>query len=52
MIGKRVKQGNKTGIISGYIEWGGKVRHVWIRFDNDTETDKAVKVGKNVTIYK
>ena len=52
MIGKKVKQGNKTGIISGYIEWGGKVRHVWIQFDNGTETDKAVKVGKNVTIYK
>ena len=52
MIGKRVKQGNKTGIISGYIEWDRKIQFVWIRFDNGTETSKAVKVGKDVTIYK
>ena len=52
MKGKKVKQGNKLGVISGYIDWDRKIQFIWIRFDDGTETDKAVKVGKDVTIYK
>lgn len=43
-IGTPCKVGKYPATIIGYIEWGGKLKYVWVKFSENEELLKVDKV--------
>ena len=44
VFGDECTVNDSVGILTGYIEWGGKLQYVWVRFGDVCELVKPDKV--------